>query len=255
MAPKLPKRLLEAEDLRSPQKVLDVVNPMSEALSTALDRGLTLGNFRHALVTAEVTPPDEWVPLELLNGTTPYTGAYGTPAVRWTPAGTQYRGLVNVTTGVDLGTPFARVPPIAAALRCPLTAIRSCVTDDYEPGAVEVRPDGTLYLGAPVSISTPGWVSLWEVEHPGTNGPPLWPSPVDVTLQSENQQDWGRPSVVYVVGASRGDRVPVLPDALPAWEAPLLTEGRSKRRVLRIQRVGGLAPGIRHTVRFLALYE
>lgn len=254
MAPKLPKRTLDVGDLRTPQKILDVLNPISESLSGALDKGLTLGNFRHVLVTAEVTPPDEWVPLELLNGTTPYVSGFGAPAIRWTSSGSQYRGLANVTTGVDLGTPFARIPESAAGLRPGMPAIHPCVTDSYVPGAVEVRPDGTIYLAAPDSISTPGWVSLTGVGHPTTSGPPLWTQPIDVTLQAEEQQDWGRPAVVYVVAASRGDRVPALPEALPAWEAPLLTEGRSKRRVLRIQRISGLTPGIRHSVTLLALY-
>lgn len=255
MAPKLPKRTLDAKDLGNPDKVLDVLNPVSEALSNALDKGLTLGNLRHVLVSAEVTPPDEWTPLDLLNGTTAYTAGYGTPAVQWTPTGAEMRGLLNVTTGADLGTPFARVPIAASGLRPSVTNVLPCITDSYVPGALEIRPDGTVYLGAPTAISTPGWVSLGGVRYQCLSGPPLWAKPVDVTLQPETQQDWGRPSVVLVVGASRDDRVPCLPDALPSWEAPILTEGRSKRRVLRIQRVGGLVPGVRHRVTLLALYE
>lgn len=250
MAPKLPKRLLESQDLRTPQKLLEVLNPISESLSGALDKGLTLGNLRHVLVTAEVTPPDEWVPLTLLDGATSYNPQYGVPAARWTPSGTEYRGLV-VTSGPNQGAPFARLATSQARLSAPHVAILPAVADDYASAAVEVWPDGSLYY----SNGPVGWLSLWSVRHPCAAEPPLWAKPVDVTLQPETQQDWGKPSVVLVVGATRDDRVPCLPEALPAWEAPLLTEGRGKRRVLRIQRVGGLVPGVRHRVTLLALYE
>jgi len=250
MAPKLPKRLLDVQDLRSPQKVLDVLNPISESLSNALDRGLTLGNVRHVLVSAEVTPPDEWTPLVLLDGATPYGAAYGVPAARWTPSGTEYRGMVT-TEGPNEGAPFARLAPTQGRLAPSHIATLPAVSGDYTPAAVAMHPDGNLYYVA----GEVGWLSLWGLRHSCASGPPLWPEPVDVTLQPETQQDWGRPSVVLVVGASRDDRVPCLPDALPAWEAPILTEGRSKRRVLRIQRIGGLVPGVRHRVTLLALYE
>ena len=250
MAQKLPKRLLEPKDLRNTEKVLDVINPISESLSNALDLGLTLGNIRHALVTAEVTPPDEWFPLQLLNGATPYASGYGYPSVRWTSSGAEYRGLIN-QGGPDLTDPYVRIPDIAARLRPTETVILPAVSDEYAPAAIEARPDGGIYLGAGAS----GWLSLWGLRHPCSAEPPLWERPVDVTLQPESQQDWGRPSIVVVVGASRDDRVPCLPDALPAWEAPILTEGRSKRRVLRVQRINGLTPGVRHRVRLLALYE
>lgn len=256
MAPRLPKRVLQPSDLKDTQRLLEVFNPLLESYSALLAGGLSLDNVRQITVTAKVKPPDEWVPLELANGATPYTNPdFGAPAVRWLAGGTEYRGLVTRPAAGASFVPFARIPDTAATLRPRITTPLPVTVFPYASGAVEVTTAGALSLPAPSGFTAGGWIGLTGLRHASTPNPPPWAASVDVTLQGPAGEDYGTPVLVLVLGATRTDRVTCMPDVIPMWETPVTGEGGKRERKLRIRRLGGLDAGVEHLVTFLALYR
>lgn len=256
MAERFQRRTLEVADLRSPNKLLDLLNPLSEAVSKALGGGVSLGNLRKVVVTASVTPPDEWTRLELLNGATLYNnGSHDVPSVRWVPTGTDYKGLLTRPQGgISFALPFARIPEGVSTLR-PRTSVVMPATASYLGGSVDVDSAGNLYLSSPGTFPVNGFVSLWRCGHDSPSVAPPWNVPVDATMLGEGGQDYGVPALVLVLSATRADRKPCYPDPQPMWEAPLIGEGKQRQRKLRIRRLGGLQSGVAHVVRLLALYD
>lgn len=256
MAPRLPKRPLQPSDLQSPDKLLYVLNPVLEALALALNAGLTLENVKHVAVSMLVTPPDEWIPLTLLNGATPYSNpAFGAPAVRWTPSGTEYRGLLNRPAAGASTTPFARIPDGYTGLAPNVTTPFDCLVTPYAHGALEISPSGALVLQAPSTFPAGGWISLHGLHHaPTIPSPPLWAKPTEARLVGEAGLDYGVPLFVVCTGATRKDRQLVTPDLVPVWDAPIVGTSRNQERRLQIKRLGGLQAGVEHTVNFLCFY-
>lgn len=256
MAPRLPKRQLQPEDLKDTQRVLEALNPLLESHSLALAGGISVDNLRHVTLDVKLTPPDEWTPLELLNGATPYSNAgFGAPAVRWNAGVTEYRGLLNRPAAGASFVPFARIPATVETLRPNITTPLPCLTSPYAAGAVEITTGGDISLPAPTTFPAAGWIALTGLSHASTHNPPLWAKPVDATLKGEGGADYGVPLLVLCLGATRVDRVTCQPDLTPVWEAPLMGQGKSMERKLRIRRLGGLDAGIEHIVTFLCLFQ
>lgn len=241
-------------DVSSPDKLLDVLNPLQETLAGALSKGVSLENLRHIRVTMKLTPPDEWTALDLLDGCTVWNaGSHGVPACRWTSVGTQYRGLLQRPSAGSSFTAFARVPDSVSTLR-PATSVVHPAVAAYTAGSVDVDANGYLYLSSPSTFPASNFVSLWGVTHASTPTPPLWAPQAEYerVLTGDGGQDYGTPYLVLCLGATRGDRAQCTPDLVPQWEAPQV--GRAQQRVLRIRRLGGLEAGVEHTVTLLCLY-
>lgn len=253
MATRLVKRLLEAADLKSTDRVLEVLNPLLESYSGALAGGLSLDNLRHVTVTANLTPPDEWTPLELTNGSAVFLGGqWGVPAVRWNAGNTEYRGmLTKAATGPG---DVARIPDSVATLR-PRTSRNFGTSASNKFTGVDVLPDGTVRVATPSPIVAGDFLALNSLSHEGPKAPPLWPTYEDVKLAGEGGKDYGTPFLVLALGATRKDRVACAPELIPTWEAPLISGVKTQERKLRIRRVGGLEAGVEHRVTFLCLYE
>lgn len=250
MAPKYQKRTLEPADLKTPDKLLGTVNRLSETMAALTDGGVSFANLRKHVVEASITPPDGWASLTFGAG-----GFSRHPAATFPPPGAlvyqlggqrraKLRGLLTRGAAPAFGAVVADIPTAK-------WQGRHATDGDGAHAFLETRVNGTLTYGG----GGVGTLSLEGIDYETTAQVPLWATPVDVTLTQEGQQDFGQPLFVLTLSATRADRVPCYPEPVPVWESPILGDGRTRRRVLRLLRLGGLEPGIRHTVRFLAVYE
>lgn len=248
--PVFPRKKLIPADVKSPPALMDALNPFIDAVGRTLDGGLVLGNFRYIRVTMLITAPDEWVPLTLANSFVRYpNAAFPVPAYKVWQEGPAVRArtrglLAHPGPAPSVGT------PIATNIPTPKWQGRHAVDASDAHGLVETLTNGTLTYGAGAVAA----FSLEGVEYETTAAPPMWETPAEAKLAGQDGADYGTPAFVYCVSAERKDRRVVVPDSRPVWDSPVVQGKGKQERRLRIKRLGGLEPGVEHTVTLLCLY-
>lgn len=248
--PVFPRRKLIPADVKSPSDLLDALNPFIDATGRALDGGVTLGNFRHVMVRMLITAPDDWVPLTLVSPFTRHPSVtFPPPAWKAWQEGSAVRARTRGLLAHPGPTP-ALGTRIATGIPTPKWQARHAVDGANAHAFVETQVNGTITFGA----GSANLLSLEGVEYETTLAPPLWDKPAEAMLAGQDGSDYGVPAFVFCMSAERKDRRLVVPDSRPIWDAPLAEGGRKKERRLRIKRLGGLEPGVEHTVTLLCLY-
>ncbi len=235
------------------EKLGRLLNPFTDSVRAALDRGLTYAdNFRGEVREVTLTCPDDWVPLApyLLNGwTVSSSGDRPTAGIRKLLDGSVVlRGALTRGAGAPAaGSGIFSWPPGYG----PVGRHTFGFATDSGLGGAESTTTSYLYYSGGVVL-----YPLDEVRFTSSDRtPPRWATSVDLRLGSSVRPFQGRPGHVSVLHARAANSPACTPvQRLPDWEPVLIGDDKNLHGV-RLHRIWGLLPGVKYTISLLVLPE
>lgn len=242
---------LQAEDLKGleePEAVLEAFNRLQQEARTILASGITLANFRQAVLQqVEIVTPDEWLSLPLENSFADAGSAGSEFAVLKTHGGhVRLREVVSRGSAPADGTLIAQLP---AGYAPSGTRFITGVSTGEVICSTKVQPSGRIEYrsGDPTAFLTLGgsWIAA-------DKSLPAWPTPVRVRLASRGVDTC---RLVLVLARSKDTSAGVFhPVSFPS---PVIEQPQRQVDfpVLVLPRIDGLQPLTRYTLTLVALLE
>jgi len=222
-------------------KLIYALNPFLSDVTAGLNRGLSFQeNFAAVVKDVEFTVPDDWMPVQLLNGFS-QAGSPDfpkVPAIRKADDGMVYvRGLLQ-RSSTPSGYTDILMMPSSYAPETGLYALARCFDG---AGSVVALPGGTLQWRSGSTVS----FSLDQVQWMAADRrPPAFPAPFPLILNVDELPAAPSGCVVLRCLDITDKQIQPAPSPGIVWEPSTA----DSKKVLRLLRVQGLAVGRKYRV-------